>query len=64
MEEVHLTIADDHYALMHMNGGVILENAPNEGDTYTITFKGMEDDPDNGKTWQFVYVEDHWEFTS
>tara|TARA_A100001015_G_scaffold317824_1_gene435811 strand:- start:1249 stop:1446 length:198 start_codon:yes stop_codon:yes gene_type:complete len=65
MEEVKLTIANDHYALMHMNGGVwFAPNYPSDGDTYTLTHTGFPDDPDNGKTWSFVYVEDHWEFTT
>lgn len=61
MNTTKLTIANDHYALMYVNGNMVTEEFPNDGDTYTLTHQSSEDDPDHGKTWSFVFVEDHWE---
>ena len=50
-----LDYATDRYALMWMNGSIVFDTDPVENDTYTLT------DSISGQTWNFVFVEDHWE---
>jgi len=50
-----LDYATDRYALMWMNGSIVFDTDPVENDTYTLT------DSISGQSWNFVFVEDHWE---